>query len=154
MLAKIIRKIQEKLGLTKSEAGIILFLSIGLLLGGSVKILHLDKATEKHDFTESDAFFAEASSKIDSLIAYEEDTLKNTVNRATGTSKRIDSPIDINLATIQEFMKLPGVGKVTAQRIVDYRASNGKFSSIEDLLKVKGIGKSKFEKIKIYLKAE
>ncbi len=130
MLANITRKIQEKLGLTKSEAGIILFLSFGLLLGGSVKILHLDKATEKHDFADSDALFAEASSKIDSLLAYEEDTLKNTAKRQIAASKRIDSPIDINLATVQEFMKLPGIGKVTAQKIVDYRKSNGKFNSI------------------------
>ncbi len=154
MLAKITRKIQEQLGLTKSEAGIILFLSFGLLVGGSVKILHLDKATEKYDFSESDAFFAEASSKIDSLLAYEEDTLKNTVNRKAEAKKPIDSPIDINLATVQELMRLPGIGKVTAQKIVEYRTSNGKFSSIEDLLKVKGIGESKFEKIKIYVKAE
>lgn len=154
MLAKITRKIQEKLGLTKSEAGIILFLSFGLLLGGSVKILHLDKATERHDFAESDSFFAEASSKIDSLLAYEEDTTRSGAHRTIAGAKEIDSPVDVNLATLQEFMKLPGIGKVTAQRIIDYRSANGKFSSIEDLLKVKGIGRSKFEKIKIYLKAE
>ena len=154
MLAKITRKIQEKLGLTKSEAGIILFLSFGLLVGGGVKILHLDKATEKYDFSESDALFAEASSRIDSLLAYEEDTLKNTVNRKAEAKKPIDSPIDINLATVQDLMRLPGIGKVTAQKIVEYRTSNGKFSSVEDLLKVKGIGDSKFQKIKIYVKAE
>lgn len=155
MFSRISRKIQEKLGLTKGEAGIILFLSLGLLLGGTVKLLHLDKATEKYDFADSDSFFASASSKIDSVLAYEEDTLANqTKQRTDGKKKELTSPVDINLASIDELMTLPGVGKVTANRIIEYRKSTGRFHSVVDLMKVKGIGKKKFEEIKPHVKAE
>ena len=45
---------------------------------------------------------------------------------------------------------MPGVGDITAQRILEYRAAHG-FASIEDVMKVKGIGKAKFSKMQPYL---
>lgn len=153
MFSRITRKIQEKLGLTRSETAILLFLSFGLILGGGVKLFHLDSATGSYDFTESDSFFAEASSKIDSILASEEDTLAYP-SRVAKSGKEITSPIDINVATVAELTTLPGVGKVTAQRIVDYRTAHGKFGSIGELLKVKGIGAKKFERLKQHVKAD
>ena len=44
-------------------------------------------------------------------------------------------------------MALPGVGETTAERILEYRHEHGRFSSLEDLLNVKGIGKKKLERI-------
>lgn len=55
--------------------------------------------------------------------------------------------ININTASADELEALPGVGQVSAQRIVEYRAANGPFTSVEDLKKVKGIGPSLFAKI-------
>ena len=49
-----------------------------------------------------------------------------------------------------ELTALPGVGDITAQRILEYRAAHG-FASIEDVMKVKGIGKAKFSKMQPYL---
>ena len=48
--------------------------------------------------------------------------------------------VNINTATFKEFETLRGVGKKIAQRIIDYRASKGAFSSVEDLVNVKGVG--------------
>ncbi len=61
--------------------------------------------------------------------------------------------ININQAGRDELIKLPGVGGVLARRIIEYRNQRGVFSSIDELIKVKGIGDKKLEKIKkhIYL---
>lgn len=56
--------------------------------------------------------------------------------------------VNINEAEAVDFMKLDGVGRSLAERIMDYRAKEGHFSSIEDIKKVKGIGDKLFNKIK------
>lgn len=53
--------------------------------------------------------------------------------------------INVNTATVDELMDVPGVGKVIATRIIDYRDQHGPFKRIEDLTNVKGIGKKKLE---------
>lgn len=49
-------------------------------------------------------------------------------------------PVDVNTADVETLSTLKNVGKKKAQAIVTYRESNGKFSSVDDLVKVKGIG--------------
>lgn len=56
--------------------------------------------------------------------------------------------VNINTAGLEELQSLPGIGPVTAQSIVDYRAVNGAFPNIEALMEVYGIGPAKFDKIK------
>jgi competence protein ComEA len=55
--------------------------------------------------------------------------------------------ININTAGIDELMTLNGIGSVTAQAIIDHRTAHGGFTSVEQLLDVKGIGPAKFEAI-------
>ena len=152
MLSNITRKIQTTFGLTKSEAGVILFLCFGLVLGGAAKILKLDKFTEHYDFSQSDSFFVAASAKIDSIIAADEDTLGTSGRRESTGKPELNSPIDLNKATLIQLSTLPGVGRTMAQRIMDYRTSKSKFTSVEELLKIKGVGPKKFEKIKPFVK--
>jgi competence protein ComEA len=59
-----------------------------------------------------------------------------------------DGKVNINKASKEELKTIPGVGDVTAQKIIDYREKNGDFSSIEDLKKVGRIGDKTIEKIK------
>ncbi|MGQ0844189.1 MAG: helix-hairpin-helix domain-containing protein [Sporichthyaceae bacterium] len=56
--------------------------------------------------------------------------------------------IDLNRATTAELETLPGVGPVLAQRIVDYRTTRGRFTSIDELREVSGIGPAKFAEIR------
>ncbi len=62
--------------------------------------------------------------------------------------------VNINTAGLDELVKLPGIGKVTAERIVAYRQANGPFASVDDLVKVKGVGKKTLEKLRASLVAE
>ncbi len=62
-----------------------------------------------------------------------------------------DGQVDLNTSTAKELQQLPGIGKGLAKRIVDYRTSNGPFKSVEELVKVKGIGKKTFAKMKDHL---
>lgn len=69
------------------------------------------------------------------------------VSTPTEETIGISFPISINEAEKEEFMALPGIGEVLAERILDYRRENGAFSSPEDLLNVEGIGKKRLEEI-------
>jgi competence protein ComEA len=55
--------------------------------------------------------------------------------------------VDINTADIDELDELPEVGPSTAQSIVEYRQTNGQFSSVEELEEIPGIGPETLEKI-------
>ena len=59
--------------------------------------------------------------------------------------------ININSATEEELKTLPGIGDSIAARIVKYRQQNGKFNSIEDIMKISGIKDKLFSKIKEYI---
>lgn len=65
-------------------------------------------------------------------------------NNLKGENKKVN----INTANQEELDTLPGIGETTAQKIIEYRETNGKFNKIEDLQNVKGIGESKYSEIK------
>ena len=71
-------------------------------------------------------------------------------NAAQESETALTGKVHLNTATAEELETLPGVGAVTAQRIVEYRSAHG-FASIEDLMNVKGIGQAKFKKMQPWL---
>ena len=58
------------------------------------------------------------------------------------------STINLNTATIDQLTTLPGVGRKTAELIIEYRTKSGGFKKIEELMNVKGIGEKTFLKLK------
>jgi len=57
-------------------------------------------------------------------------------------------PVHLNTATIAELDALPGVGPVTAQKIVDYRDQHGAFTSVDELDAIPGIGTARLEQLR------
>ena len=60
----------------------------------------------------------------------------------------INKLVNINTAGVKELSTLTGIGEAKAQKIIDYRKANGGFKSIDEIMKVKGIGKATYEKFK------
>jgi competence protein ComEA len=56
--------------------------------------------------------------------------------------------VNLNTATVAQLETLPGIGKATAERILEYRQKNGGFKKVEDLMNVRGIGEKSFLKMK------
>jgi len=59
--------------------------------------------------------------------------------------------VDLNTATLEDLIQLPGIGPSLAERILEYRETHGPFHSVEDLLNVKGIGPAKLEQLRPYI---
>lgn len=88
------------------------------------------------------------SRDIDSLSVVSEFN-KDNKNKNAGISG--GERININTADLAEICRLPGIGEKTAQKIIDLRNRLGKFSSVNQLLIVKGIGDKKLQQIKPYI---
>lgn len=97
-------------------------------------------------------FTADADKDAINLAAILEDEDRIVIpsimkNSDTAISGQHTNLININTASSEELDKLPGVGPVKAQAIVEYREKFGVFLSVKDLLKVNGINQDLFEQI-------
>ena len=77
---------------------------------------------------------------------------KSISNRSVVKKISPENPLDINRATLAQLDTLPGIGPVTAQRIIDYRIKVGRINALDELKKISGLGGSKFEEIKPLLR--
>jgi competence protein ComEA len=65
-----------------------------------------------------------------------------------GAPTAAGAPVDLNAATVEQLDALPGVGPVTAQRIVEWRTRNGRFGSVDQLREIEGIGERRFAQLR------
>jgi competence protein ComEA len=84
---------------------------------------------------------------VTTLIAAQEAT-RPAAARTTSMSAPAGAPINLNTATVAQLETIPGIGKATAERILEYRQKNGGFKKVEDLMNVRGIGEKSFLKMK------
>jgi comEA protein len=161
----------KKSGFTGQDLIIISFLLITFTAGLVIKVIGW-KETQNFDYSKADSKFEQQLK--DRFAELEKNNISPSGNQKLALLKnlsdsltaekdrqenedllsRFDKKININLAFSTDLQRLPGIGKVTADRIIEYREQNSKFDKIEDLMKVKGIGAKKFEKIKELITTE
>ncbi|HZQ65507.1 MAG TPA: ComEA family DNA-binding protein [Gaiellaceae bacterium] len=65
-----------------------------------------------------------------------------------GGAASAEGPVQLSVATLDQLDSLPGIGPVTAQKILDYRTAHGAFKSVDELDEVPGIGPSRVEQLR------
>lgn len=148
---RVLKRIQDTVGFTRKEAVSILTLSTVFLVGTGIRWLQPKEnpeadSTQQFDYTRQDSLYAEAARKHAQLATTSVDSAKPAEALSHKTPRT--AVVNINTAGKTQLMSLPGVGETYAERIIEYRNANGRFNSVEELLKVKGIGTKKLEKIR------
>jgi len=152
--------LQQTFGFTRNEIRVILFLSVTFLIGLGIRWYNQSTSragapTDQFDYSRSDSIFLERSKKLAALS----NPTPKVVLRAERNDKSLrktsnalaPASININTATKDQLMQLPGIGESYAERIILYREDYGLYTSVNDLTNVKGIGKRTLERIKLFL---
>ena len=103
-----------------------------------------------HEFVERSQAFEQSYEKIVGSVSDSLSLRSNILRSDSGDTLTIN----MNTATLKEWVQLPGIGEVYAQRILEYRSTHGDFTRLEDLMEVKGIGQKRWEKLRIHLYIE
>lgn len=163
-----LKKLSRKIGFTETEIKVILFLAVGFLIGFGIKIYNDNSKPEykSYDYTEEDSLFNYYNNRAEKNLVAEKNRKENTIvnskeevldfsSRNFNKKKSLPPPeeksINLNKADLETLIRLPGIGQITAQKIIDLRDKKSKFENLEELMEVKGIGKVKFNKIKKFL---
>jgi len=120
-------------------------LQIYVDIGGAVKnpqVVELPEGSRVEDAIEAAGGLTDKADLTDiNRAAFLEDGDRGTVPQGDGR-------VNINTADSEQLQELSGVGPATAEKIIEYREENGRFSKIEDIKNVSGIGDKTFEEFK------
>lgn len=165
------RDLFKRIGLSSKEMLVIGFLAATFAAGVIIKYSGC-RAPQEFDYSETDKNFEtklkstfeelkqsaqDSSSKLRGQeLKMLADSLGINIEQSTKEKTRIKpgTKLNLNLSTAAELETLPGIGRVMAERIVEYRESRGRFKALNELKNVNGIGDKKFDDIKDYIVIE
>jgi competence ComEA-like helix-hairpin-helix protein len=143
----IFKNIARLFAFTENEKRVIIVLVLGLIIGMGISAYKgYNSDIEISDYTE---LYAERDSIFLARSAAIPD--KSDGRSAPPLVLLAPNSININTASKEELTLLPGIGDAYAERIILYREDYGAFTSVEDLVKVRGIGPRRLEQIKPYI---
>lgn len=152
-LKSFLKRAEEFAAFTKNEQRVFFLLAAVFLIGASIRIYRayfVPPPVRQFDYTALDKEFEERSKHLTSIG--QAPAKRDSAGRSE--KKSVPSVVKLNSAGKAELVALPGVGDGTAERILAYRAEHGRFTSIDELKKVKGIGGKKFERLRPYLRLQ
>jgi len=147
--------LQEKFGFTRNELKVILVLGTTLAVGLGVRWYgktfpppQREDAPE-FDYTRQDSLFLARSRTLDSTR--EDLSLDDSRRDRRKTDPLLPGLLDINRASKEDLLRLPGIGEKYAERILRYREEHGPFGAVEQLTAVRGIGPKTLERIRPFI---
>lgn len=125
-------------------------MTVLFLLGLAGYELHLQHSKDTFAITNAEETTAAAphdQAESDARLSDPVDAEETTASAPAADDTTAEGRIDLNTANAEQLKTLPGIGDVLAERILAYREEHGKFSSIEELMNVKGIADGKFSEL-------
>lgn len=118
--------------------------------GGITEKGDLSKVNQAMTLKKGDCIRVPEKSESDALSPELQGTPSNNI-ASSQSAKTPSGKLDVNRASKEELKTVPGIGDVTAGKIIDYREKNGPFGSLEDLKKIGRIGDTTLKKFQDYL---
>jgi competence protein ComEA len=130
----------------------VFFFPKGIRLKDLLKLMDLENISKKYEARSPNALMIlNDGIKITIIKKNNDDAFVRVGNIDASTRLGLNRAIDINSASIEDLILVPGIGEKTAKKIIDARKKLGKFRQVEDIMKIKGIKQKRFEKLKKYL---